>query len=404
MKNLKEKIKAYGLKNAVEHEGKAVEGAIISALFHEGLKREEVKEVIKDVKAEVSRINKLSAEQQKKEYEKFEEDISKRKERVGLPELPDTEKVIMRFRPAPSGPMHIGHIITGLPSSLYAKKYKGKFYIIVDDTDPETALKEAYDNIKRDCDWIFGNVHEYINSSDRMLRYYEIAVELIKKQKAYVCTCAQKKFKIYSERMKDCPCRNFSVKDNLERWGVMLKKSKEGDAVLRFKSDMKHPNPAMRDFPLARISLKEHVKQGKKYRVWPLMNLVVAIDDMDMNMTHVIRGKEHRDNAERQKLIFEAFDKKFPWTFFMGRIKFEDLVISKRKITAMINAGDIENEEDARIPTIASIRKRGYLPEAFAMMAEHRGLTEVDKVMKSEDFFRLLDNFNKEAVEEAKKR
>ena len=375
MKNLKEKIKAYGLKNAVEHEGKAVEGAIISALFHEGLKREEVKEVIKDVKAEVSRINKLSAEQQKKEYEKFEEDISKRKERVGLPELPDTEKVIMRFRPAPSGPMHIGHIITGLPSSLYAKKYKGKFYIIVDDTDPETALKEAYDNIKRDCDWIFGNVHEYINSSDRMLRYYEIAVELIKKQKAYVCTCAQKKFKIYSERMKDCPCRNFSVKDNLERWGVMLKKSKEGDAVLRFKSDMKHPNPAMRDFPLARISLKEHVKQGKKYRVWPLMNLVVAIDDMDMNMTHVIRGKEHRDNAERQKLIFEAFDKKFPWTFFMGRIKFEDLVISKRKITAMINAGDIENEEDARIPTIASIRKRGYLPEAFAMMAEHRGLT-----------------------------
>jgi glutamyl-tRNA synthetase len=404
MKNLDKKAKAYALKNAIHYNGKANSGAVISGLFAEGLKREEVKEYAREINEIVKSVNKLSLEEQEKEYSKLKDTVSEREVREGLEELPDVTKkgVIMRFRPAPSGPLHVGHLISNMISSLYVKKYGGRFYIIIDDTSPETTLKEAYTNIKRDCDWVFGNVTEYINSSDRMKLYYEYIEKLLNKEVSYVCTCSAEKFKGFSDMKENCPCRNNDTKENLYRWEKMLsKKAKEnykpGEAVLRFKSElgMQDPNPAMRDFPLARIIEKEHPRQKKKYRVWPLMNLVVSVDDMELGMTHIIRGKDHMDNAKRQKMIFDIFGKRFPWTYFMGRIKFSDLALSKRKLNAMINSGEFSGDDDERIPTLASLRKRGYKPEAFAKFAEQRGLTEVDKVIDSKEFFKIIDSFNK---------
>lgn len=400
IKDFDKKIKAYALKNAIAHEGKAQQGSVISSLFHEGLKPEEVKKYIKDISKEVNHINSLSIEEQGKEFDKLEKLTSEREAREGLEELPEAGKgVVMRFRPSPSGPLHVGHLISNMISSLYVKKYGGKFYVIIDDTDPEAILSEAYENIKKDCDWAFGNVYKYLNSSDRMELYYGYAKELIQKKAAYVCTCSSEKFKEYSEKMMDCPCRNISSEENYERWEKMMDKKgyKEGQAVLRFKSfnGMKDKNPAMRDFPLARINLKKHPKQGNKYRVWPLMNLAVAVDDMELKMTHIIRGKDHMDNAKRQEMIFKIFGKKYPFAFFIGRIKFNDLALSKRKIAAAIKEGKYESFEDARLPTLASLRKRGYKPEAFAKFVEQRGITEVDKVMDSKEFFQIIDNFNK---------
>ena len=400
MENFENKAKAYALKNAIHYNGKANPGAVISALFNEGLKKEEIKKYSKEISQIVSKINKLSLEEQKKEFEELKELVSEREVREGLEELPDVSKkgVIMRFRPAPSGPLHIGNIIgAGLPNSLYVKKYGGKFYVIIDDTDPEKVLSESYKNIKRDCDWVLGNVSKYIASSDRMELYYKYAEKLINLRKAYVCTCSSEKFKEFADFKQECPCRNNDVKENLYRWKKMLNKKgyPEGGAVLRFKSSMSDSNPAMRDFPLARINKTKHPRQKNKYRIWPLMNLVVAVDDMELGMTHIIRGKDHRDNAKRQKMIFDVFGKKFPWTFFIGRIKFRDLVLSKRKLNAMIKSGELSGEDDARIPTISSLKKRGYHPEAFAKFIEQRGLTEVDKVMDSRELFRIIDGFNK---------
>jgi len=401
MKDIDKKIRAYALKNALAHGGKAMQSPVISSLFNEGLKKSEVGKYAKRISEIIMEINKLSSEEQKKEFEKSEKQVSERHEREGLPDLPNAKKgkVIMRFRPAPTGVIHIGHIISNMSSSLYAKRYKGKFYVIIDDTNPETTLPEAYKQIEKDCDWIFGNVYKYINSSDRMKFYYAYAEKLIRKKSAYVCTCSAEKFKKFSEEKKDCPCRKNSVKENIELWGKMLEKSKngfkEGEAVLRFKSDMKHKNPAMRDFPLARINLHKHPLKGNTYRIWPLMNLAVAVDDIELKMTHIIRGKDHMDNAKRQKMIFDVFRKKYPWSFFIGRIKFTDLILSKRKMTEAINKGEFSGYEDERLPTVVSLRKRGYKPSAFVKFAEHQGLSEVDKVMDSKEFFSLLDTFNK---------
>ncbi|MFZ1971098.1 MAG: glutamate--tRNA ligase family protein [Candidatus Nanoarchaeia archaeon] len=399
MKNFDEITRAYAIKNALSYEGKAQIGSVISSLFHEGLKKEDMKKYGKEISKIVDEVNSLSLEDQKKEFEKIKDFTSERPSREGLPELPDVPKtgIVTRFRPSPSGPLHVGHLISNLISSLYVKKYGGKFYVIIDDTNPQTIVPESYKKIKDDCDWVFGNVYQYLNASDRIESYYKFAEELIEKKAAYVCTCSSNNFKEYIEKEENCPCRKLTVKQNLERWKRMLDKNGfgEGEAVLRFKSDMKHKNPAMRDFPLARINETEHPLQKNKYRVWPLMNLAVVADDIELKMTHIIRGKDHRDNAERQRMIYKVFNKKFPWTFFIGRIKFTDLILSKRKLTAAIESGEFSGEEDERLPTIASLRKRGYKPEAFAKFVEQRGLTEVDKVIGSKEFFQVIDQFSK---------
>jgi glutamyl-tRNA synthetase len=405
MRDFERKAKAYALRNAISHDGKASQGAVISALFNEGLKKEEVGNYAKKVGEIVNEINKLSIEKQEKEFEKLKETVSERPHREGLPELPNVPKtgVIMRFAPSPSGPLHLGHIFSNMISSLYVKKYGGKFYIRIEDTNPESIYPPAYEEFKKDCDWLFGNVTEYIIQSDRMKLYYKYAEKLIQKGFAYVCTCPSEKFKEFADSKKECPCRNISIQENIERWESMLDRSgyKEGEAVLRFKTPeefqgMQNPNPAMRDFPLARINLTPHPRQKKKYRVWPLMNLSVTVDDIELGMTHVIRGKDHRDNSERQKMMYTVlgFEKKFPWTFFMGKFKFSDLIMSKRKIQAAINAGEYEGFDDIRLPTIASFRKKGYKPEAFAKFAEQRGLSEVDKVITEKEFLEIIDTFN----------
>ncbi len=402
MKNWDKLIRAYGLKNAISHDGVALQGPVISSLFHEGLEKKEAGKYAKKINEILLEINSLSKEEQEKEFKKLEKQVSEREVREGLPELPDAKKgIVTRFAPAASGPMHLGHAITGMPGSLYVKKYGGKFYIRIEDTNPEKVFADCYKSFKKDCDWLFGNVTEYIVQSDRMKFYYDYAEKLIKKDFAYVCTCPSEKFKKFSESKKNCPCRKNTTKENIELWNKMLDKSKngfkEGGAVLRFKSDMKDKNPAMRDFPLARINLHEHPRQKKKYRVWPLMNLSVAVDDIEYKITHIIRAKEHMDNAKRQKMIYEALGlgKIFPWTAFMGRIKFTDLPLSKRKIVAAIESGEYEGWEDIRLPTLFAIKKRGYKPSTFAKFAEQRGLSEVDKVMDSSDLFKILDTFNK---------
>ncbi len=402
MEDFDKKTKAYALKNALAHEGKAMQGAVISALFNEGLKKEDVKKYSKKISEIIMQVNQLSQEEKEKEFEKLKKVVSEREIREGLPELPNVKKsgVIMRFRPSPSGPLHVGHIISNLASSMYVKKYGGKFYVIIDDTSPESSFKESYKQIREDCDWIFGNVTEYIVASDRMDLYYSYALALIEKGSSYVCTCSAEKFKELALEKKQCSCRKKTIKQNILDWEKMMSKDskknfKAGKAILRFKTPdslggMGHKNPAMRDFPLARINESEHPQHNKKYRVWPLMNLAVAVDDIELKMTHIIRGKDHRDNAERQKMIFNVFKKKYPESFFIGRIKFTDLVLSKRKITSMISSGEFSGAEDEKLPTISSLRKRKYKAQAFRKFVEQRGLTEVDKVIDSKDFFQAI--------------
>ncbi len=413
MKDFEKKARAYALKNAVAHDGKAQQGAVISALFNEGLKREEVGKYVKQLNQIIQEVNKLSLEFQIKELDSLKKIISERSAREGLPELPKAKKgkVIMRFAPSPSGPFHIGHAATACISFLYVKEYGGKFYVRIEDTNPENIYPPAYKMIEEESKWLFDGKAIIQIQSDHMEKYYSYAEKLLKKAAAYVCTCKSEDFKKYSETMKDCPCRNNSIKENLQRWNKMLDKTKkgfiEGQAVLRFKTPegMKHKNPAMRDFPLARINLTKHVKQGTKYKVWPLMNLAVSVDDLDYKMTHVIRAKDHRENSQRQAMIFKALgkEKQIPWTSFLGRYHFKDMELSATQMRKDIEAGKYKGWDDEKLPTISSLKKQGYKPEAFWKFAEQVGLSESDKVMDRKEYFTLLDSFNKDKNEKKAK-
>jgi len=395
----KEIIRAYALKNALAHEGKAVPGPIIAGLFNEGLKKSEMKKYGKIISEIIKDVNKLSIEEQEKEFNKLSNLVGEREIREGLPELPNVKKsgVIMRFSPSPSGSLHIGHAITSCLNFLYVKKYGGKFYIRIEDTNPENIYGPAYKMIEKESKWLFDNTAKIMIQSSRMKIYYQYTEKLIKKGFAYVCTCSADKFREFSHDKKNCPCRKLSVKENQERWKKMLDKKgfNVGEAVLRFKSNMKDKNPAMRDFPLARINITSHPLQKKKYRVWPLMNLSVTSDDIEMKVTHIIRGKDHRDNSKRQEMIYKVLGKKFPWVCFHGRIKFKDLEISSTKMRQAIEKGKFKGWDDKRLPTISSLKKQGYKPDSFWKLAERMGISEVDKVMDKKDYFELLDIFNK---------
>ncbi len=399
MKNLDKKTRAYALKNAVAYGGTARMGSVISGLFNEGLAKGDVKKYSKKITEIISEVNKLSPEEQKKEYAKLEKQVHHREGREGLPELPGAKKgkVVMRFAPSASGPFHIGHALTASLSYLFVKEYGGVFYVRIEDTNPENIYPPAYKMIENESKWLFEKKAKIIIQSDRMDLYYSYALKLIKKGYAYVCTCSADKFRVFVKKKKDCPCRKSDIKKNLEKWKKMLdqKGFKEGEAVLRFKSDMKDKNPAMRDFPLARINLTKHVKQENKYRVWPLMNLSVAVDDIEMRMTHVIRAKDHRDNAERQNKIHKALGKKSPWTGFLGMIHFKDMELSSSKIREAIEKGKYSGWDDEKLPTIAALKKKGYKPRAFHGLAERIGLSENDKTLDKEEFFKLLDSFNR---------
>ena len=405
IKDLKTKASAYALKNALAYKGKAQQGAVISSLFNEGLKKNEVKKFVKDISKIINEVNKLSLEEQEKEFKNLKKDVSQRKVREGLEELPNVKKgkVVMRFAPSASGGFHIGHAMTLGLIYVYIKKYGGKLYVRIEDTNPENIYKPAYKMIEQESKWLTNGIAEIIIQSERMNLYYKYAEQLIKKNSAYVCTCSGDDFRKYVKEKKDCPCRKLNIKENLERWEKMLDKKgfKEGEAVLRFKSSggMKNKNPAMRDFPLARINLKKHILQKKKYRVWPLMNLAVTVDDIELGMTHIIRGKDHRDNAKRQEMIYEVLRKKFPWTGFLGKIHFKDFELSTTKIREAIEKKKFKGWDDKRLPTIASLKKQGYKPQAFWKFSEQVGLSETDKTIDKEEYFKLLNAFNRDSRE-----
>jgi glutamyl-tRNA synthetase len=406
------KILGYALKNAVEHEGKAQAGSVLSPLFAEGLKKEEVREIMPKINEVIKKVNSMKLEEQEKEFAKLEKLIGHREVRDTneMPELNNVPKtgVITRFSPSSSASaFHIGHILTGMPTSLYVKKYGGKFYLRIEDTNPEKTVPECFESFPKEAEWIFGNVTEWYAQSDRMDLYYKFAEELIAKDLAFVCTCKKlekEDEEIEIPRVRElCKCRNNDLKDNQNKWKKMLDKKgfKEGEAVLRFKSkELKLTNPALVDFPLARINLSKHPRQGNKYRVWPLMNLCVTYDDITQKCTHIIRAKEHRDNALRQGMIFDALKIKQPENYFLGRYKFDDMPISKTQITRMIKEGKFSGWDDIRLPLARNFKRRGYQPEAFAKMASQRGLSEVDKVISQKDLFAVLNNFNRGIVKE----
>jgi glutamyl-tRNA synthetase len=180
----------------------------------------------------------------------------------------------------------------------------------------------------------------------------------------------------------------------------MQKDWKDGSAVLRIKTDMKHKNPAIRDWPAFRITEDEHPRQGKKYRVWPLMNFSTAVDDHESQLTHIIRGKDHLTNAERQEYIYKYLDWWIPEYLHTGRVNFEGINISATELQKEIEENKYSGRDDPKLPTIAAFKRRGLSPEPFIQYVHELGPSKVDKTVKYEEFMKAIYAFNRSIIEE----
>src|SRR2546426_2762996 len=158
----------------------------------------------------------------------------------------------------------------------------------------------------------------------------------------------------------------------------------EGEAVLRIKTDLAHPNPAVRDWPALRIidPVKyPHPRVGSKYRVWPLFNFAAAIDDHLLGVSHVIRGKEHLTNAPRTEYLYKALGWEIQEYVHYGRLKTTDIKLSKSLMVKEIEEGLVDGYSDPRLPTLAALRRRGYSPNTLRKIVHEMGPRPVDATL-----------------------
>jgi glutamyl-tRNA synthetase len=164
----------------------------------------------------------------------------------------------------------------------------------------------------------------------------------------------------------------------------------EGEAVVRVKTDLEHPNPAVRDWPALRIidPIKyPHPRAGSKYRVWPLYNMAAGVDDHLMGITHVIRGKEHLTNQVRQEYMYKHLGWKYPEAIHYGRLKITGAFLSKSKIVQGVKEGIYKGWDDPRLATFAALRKRGITPSAIKKMIIDVGPKTADVTLSWENLY-----------------
>ena len=179
----------------------------------------------------------------------------------------------------------------------------------------------------------------------------------------------------------------------------MFTKYAPGEAVARIKTNLKDKNPAMRDFPVFRINETKHARQGKKYRVWPLMNMSVLVDDIESNVTHIIRAKDHADNAKRQEIIYKYLNKQPPQNLFVGRINFLGMPLSTTETRKLIESKKYSGWDDIRLPFLPALKKRGFLPESLIKYALDIGVTLTDKTVSKEEFFKTIESHNRKLLD-----
>ena len=223
------------------------------------------------------------------------------------------KKVATRFAPSPTGALHIGGVRTALFNWLYSKNQNGKFYLRVEDTDKERSKDEYKDQIIKSLKWIGINYdgEEYIQSK-KIDDHIKIANELLKTEYAYKCYCSNEEIEEQKKRARqkkipyiyDRKWRDKKESDAPKDIKPVIRfKSKiDGTSVLKdlVQGDVEIDNNTIEDFIILR-------NDGT-----PTYNLSASVDDHQMNMTHIIRGDDHKINTFKQIQIYQAMKWELP--------------------------------------------------------------------------------------------
>ncbi|MFT5260575.1 MAG: glutamyl-tRNA synthetase [Saprospiraceae bacterium] len=231
--------------------------------------------------------------------------------------------VITRFPPSPTGSLHIGGARTALFNWLYTKKNKGKMVLRIEDTDRERSTQEAVDIILEGMQWLNLDWDEGpYYQTQRFDRYEVITQQLLDEGKAYHCTCSRERLDEMREAQMqsglkpryDQRCRDLNLPANTPDAVIRFRNPNEGAVVFDdlVRGRITVANTELDDLIIARTD-------GT-----PTYNLTVVVDDMDMEMTHVLRGDDHINNTPRQINLIHALGAKPPLYAHVPMILGED--------------------------------------------------------------------------------
>ncbi|MDD2864512.1 MAG: glutamine--tRNA ligase/YqeY domain fusion protein [Methylococcales bacterium] len=299
-----------------------------------------------------------------------------------LTENKNNGKVATRFPPEPNGYLHIGHAKSICLNFGTALENNGTCNLRFDDTNPEKESVEYMDSIKRDVAWLGFEWTELHHASDYFEQLYQYAVELIKKNLAYVDSLSADEIRTYrgtlTQAGKESPDRNRSIEENLDLFARMRAgEFADGKYVLRAKIDMASPNMNMRDPTIYRIRRVHHHSTGDAWCIYPMYDYTHCISDALENITHSLCTLEFADHRPLYDWVLDQLDVPcHPQQIEFARLQLEYTIVSKRKLNQLVTEKHVSGWDDPRMPTIAGLRRAGFTPQSIKDFCERIGITK----------------------------
>ena len=300
------------------------------------------------------------------------------------------DSIITRFPPEPNGYLHIGHAKSICLNFGTASDYDGYCNLRFDDTNPSEEDIEFVNAIKNDVEWLgFSWNKEAKFTSNYFDVFYECALELIRKELAYVCFLNAEQMREFRGTLrvpgKNSPFRNSTADENLKLFEKMKSgEFKEGECVLRAKIDMSSSFMCMRDPTLYRIRFESHHQTRDEWCIYPMYDFAHCIGDAIEGVTHSICTLEFQDNRRIYDWTLENLDSfnksNRPHQYEFSRLNLEYATTSKRKLKLLVENNYVSGWDDPRMPTISGLRKRGYTPASIRDFSERVGVSKVNSL------------------------
>jgi glutaminyl-tRNA synthetase len=300
------------------------------------------------------------------------------------------KSVITRFPPEPNGYLHIGHAKSICLNFGTASDYGGYCNLRFDDTNPSKEDIEFVNSIKKDIKWLgFSWNNEVKFSSLYFDIFYECAIELIKKELAYICFLSPEETREYRGTLKkpgkNSPYRNSTAEENLILFSKMKAgEFKEGECVLRAKINMASSFMCMRDPTLYRIRFATHHQTNDEWCIYPMYDFAHCLGDAIEGVTHSICTLEFQDNRRIYNWTLENLDAfnnpDRPHQYEFSRLNLEYATTSKRKLKMLVDNHHVSGWNDPRMPTISGLKRRGYTPASIRDFSERVGVSKVNSL------------------------
>lgn len=302
-----------------------------------------------------------------------------------------TEKhthIITRFPPEPNGYLHVGHAKSLCLNFGTALKYGGTCNLRYDDTNPVKEDIEFVKSIENDVNWLGFQWDKKLWASDYFDTMYEAAVELIKKNKAFVCELTPEQIREHRGTLTnpgtESPYRNRPIEESLELFEKMRAgEFEDGEVCLRAKIDMASPNINMRDPVIYRVVHASHHNTGDKWCVYPMYDFAHPIEDAIEGITHSLCTLEFEDHRPLYDWVINevGFWPNPPRQIEFARLNITTMLMSKRLLKKLVDDGSVSGWDDPRLPTLAGLRRRGYTPESIRKFCDDIGVSKADSTI-----------------------